>query len=226
MTGRLTLCTGIACLVLMGGQAVLLEDFSRGMERWWVEGSERVYIQDGRLYVDADNPQKPGGGAATVWCRSLLPTDFELEVDAHVVSSTLHANNINLFFAYSDPSGKPLDETRAARLHAGYDLYHQLNGYIITFVNDQGKARVRIRRNPGFHLLAEVYGGECRQGVTYHLRVRKFGGEISFSVNGEQLLNARDAHPLGAGLLGLRTYRTRLWWDNLGVHSLELPGNR
>jgi hypothetical protein len=179
-----------------------------------------VWVEDGRLYVKADDPKKPGGGVATVWRRSPHPGDFQLDVDAHVISSSIDANNINLFFSYSDPSGKPLEETRAARDTAAYDLYHQLNGYIVTSLNEAGKARVRIRRNPGFNLLAETYRGQCRQGVTYHLRVTKRKGEIAFWVDGERVLTAKDPHPLGPGLLGLRTYGTYLWWDNVRISPL------
>jgi len=208
----------LAALWLAAAAPVIDEDFSRGMGGWWTEGGERVEVVDGRLDVRADNPQAPGGGVATVWCRTPHPADFALELDAHVVSSSLDANNINLFLSYADPSGRPLEETREARRNAGYNLYHQLTGYIITFLNDPegaGRARVRIRRNPGFRLLAETFAYHCRKGVTYHLGVVKRGGEIRFSVDGRELLRATDPQPLGGGLLGLRTYRTCLWWDNV-----------
>jgi len=215
----------LACAVAIpaaGGQQIVAEeDFSHGMGRWWAEGGKNVRVEHGRLYVDANDPDTPGGGVATVWYKSPHPGDFELEVDAHVISSAIGANNINLFFSYSDPAGTPLEETRAARRNAEYNLYHRLNGYIVTFLNDAGRARVRIRRNPGFHLLNETFHGECRQGVTYHLRVTKLKGEISFWVDGERLLSAQDPHPLEGGLLGLRTFRTSLWWDNLRVRSLD-----
>ena len=197
------------------------EDFSRGMRDWWSEGGERVWVEDGRLHVSADNPKIPGGGVATVWRRTRHPGDFQMELDAHVVSSAPEANNINLFFSYSDPSGAPLEDTRAGRARAEYSLYHKLNGYIITFLNDtdtaSGKARIRIRRNPGFRLLAETYGYHCRRGRTYHLKVTKRGGEIRFAVDGQELLKAVDPEPLACGYFGLRTYRTHLWWDNIRV---------
>ena len=118
------------------------EDFSNGMSRWWTEGGERAWVDEGRLHLWADAPEQPGGGVATVWCRRPLPADFELEVDAHVTSSSIKANNINLFLCYADPSGRPLEVTRGQRSSAAYGLYHTLNGYIVTFLNEKGKARV------------------------------------------------------------------------------------
>lgn len=203
----------------------ILEDFSHGLENWWVEGGERVWVEGGRLHMRADNPKIPGGGVATAWCKKEHPADFSLSLDANVISSAPDVNNINLFFCYTDPSGVALYQTRDARKFAEYEAYHTLRGYIVTFLNggEEGglnadgsyKARIRIRRNPGFVILAETFKKQCRQGVTYRVGIRKQGGAIAFSVDGETLLEATDPQPLGAGLLGLRTYRTYLWWDNI-----------
>jgi hypothetical protein len=216
------------------GRLRMEEDFSRGLADWWTEGGETHWIEAGRLHMKADNPKIEGGGAATAWWRLPHPADFDLTLDAHVVSSSIEANNINLFFCYSDPAGKPLFDTRESRRTADYNLYHQLNGYIVTFLNDakgeggrnqdgSAKARVRIRRNPGFQLLNETFTKQCRAGVTYQLSLSKRGGHIRFAVDGETLLEADDPEPWQGGLLGLRTYRTFLWWDNLRLTPVQTP---
>jgi hypothetical protein len=197
------------------------ETFSDPTHRWWSEGGEGVSVEGGRLQMQADNPAVPGGGAATAWFREPLPDDFALEVDAHVVSSAPAVNNINLFLCYADPTGFPLEETRAKRASADYNLYHALNGYIVTFVNEGGAARIRLRRNPGFTLLAESRVGECRAGVTYRLKVVKQEGALVFSVDGRELARCTDPTPWRGGILGLRTYRTNLWWDNIRVVPAE-----
>jgi hypothetical protein len=188
------------------------------------EGGERVWVEDGRLQMKADPAEGAAGAVATAWRRGVQPGNFELELDARVVSSVPNVNNINLFFGYGDPSGVPLEESAGSRQSAAYGLYHQLDGYIITFLNDtetgNGKARVRIRRNPGFKLLAETFAYHCRAGVTYHLKVVKSGGDIRFSVDGSELLRAHDPEPLGPGYFGLRTFRTWLWWDNIRLRPL------
>lgn len=196
------------------------ESFSSGMANWWSEGGEKVWVQDGRLNVRADAANST---VATVWHRQPHAGDFDIELDAHVVSSSIEANNINLFFSYSDPAGTPLEQTRESRASAEYALYHKLNGYIITFLNhpkgapkqEPLPARIRIRRNPGFQLLAEGWAYHCQAGRTYRLRVTKRGGEIRFAVDGKELLRATDPNPLQGGHFGLRTFRTHLWWDNI-----------
>lgn len=210
------------------------EDFSNGMERWWVEGGKRVWLQNGRLYVDSDpTPQeKDVPVVCTVWCRQPFAGDVRAEFDAHVVSSSVNTNNINFFLHYSDPSGTPLHETRDARASAAYPLYHVLRGNIFTFLNDtdtkpappppqEQKARFRIRHCPGFELLAETYAYHCRQGVTYHVAVETVGGRLSIAVDGETWLQADDPDAPRAGLIGLRTFRTVLWWDNIRVTPLR-----
>ena len=200
--------------------------FSSPLTDWWTEGGERIAVEKGRLRMMADNPGIKGGGAATAWWKVPHPADFELTLDAQVLSSSIGANNINLFFCYADPSGKPLIDTRESRRSADYNLYHGLNGYIVTFLNDTAgeggrnpdgstKARVRLRRNPGFQLLKETFARQCRPGVTYRLALSKHGERIRFAVDGETLLEVVDPMPWQGGLLALRTYRTDLWWDNI-----------
>ncbi len=103
----------------------------------------------------------------------------------------------------------------------------------MTFLNDSAgeaepypdgsrRARVRVRRCPGFELLAETFAYHNRQGGTYHVAVRKAGGRIDVAIDGAHVLSATDARePLTGGLLGLRTYQTFLWWDNISVTALD-----
>lgn len=210
-------------------QVLFFEDFSQGMDNWWVEGGRQVRVEDGRLFVDADPPKGvTHGGVCTVWCKKQFPADVRVAFDAHVVESSLNTNNINFFLCYSDPTGKPLHETRDSRKTAQYSLYHKLNGHIFTYLQDSdpshgvnpdgsAKARFRIRRNPGFNLLGEAFDYHCEKDKTYHVVLTKVGGNLSIAVDGQVYCRAMDKQPLNGGLLGLRTYRTHLWWDNIRV---------
>jgi hypothetical protein len=211
---------------------VLLEErFDTGMENWWVEGGRRVWVEGGRLHVNTDVTDGQPGYVATVWHREPISGDVKVSFDAHVVSSNIHANNINLFLFYSDPEGRPLEESAAERANAVYDKYHSLNGYIFTFVNERGKAapavapeqgaaRTRIRRCPGFELLTETRDDHRRANRTYHFQIARRGTKLTVRVDGELLLSAEDPQPHRTGLLGLRTFRTHLWWDNIKVERL------
>lgn len=199
---------------------------------WWAEGGEGAGIRDGALYIKADPPKRGAPGCVcTVWNETPLPANVRVEFDATVTSSSFLANNINFFLLYTMPDGRSLYDTRDERADGDYKKYHQLDGYIFTFLNDfQGeggkyadgstKARFRMRRCPGFRLLTETYDSHCRLGQTYHVTITKQGGRITFAVDGQVYLEATDPEPWTSGLLGLRTYHTDLKWDNLKVVEL------
>jgi hypothetical protein len=207
-------------------------DYAEGAgppEDWWVEGGERVWIDRGRLRVKA-NPldQKGSKHVCTVWNKRIFPGDLEVSFRTCVLDSTIEANNINFFLYYANPEGGQLYNTRDLRQDGAYSHYHDLNGYIFTFLNDREgeagtgedgrrSARFRMRRCPGFELLTETFDYHCQRDVVYNVSILKKGENISFSVDDKVYLEAVDPSPWSEGLLGLRTFQTDLWWDELCV---------
>ncbi len=205
-----------------------------GAHDWWVEGGERTWVEDGRLHVKADPEDDDDPGyVATVWCKTPISGGVRIEMKAHVIDSTVGANNINIFFFYSDPEGSPLFESRGDRADAAYRYYHDLDGYIVTFLSDRREemgvteaghpnARFRLRRCPGFNLVDEDYDPMgVLAGRTYDLTIIRENGVITFKVDGESFLEWEDEEPLKEGFLGLRTFRTYLWWDDIRVYQLD-----
>ena len=216
------------------GKLLFSDDFSKGMDNWWVEGGIKTWVQDGRMHMDAEpggaRTEQRTGYVCTAWCKQPFSGDVNVELDAHVLRSDTDVNNINMFLHYTDPSGKPLYETRESRADAAYNKYHELNGYIFTFLHEPeadataknvDRARVRIRRCPGFKLLKETYTYHCRQKQTYHIELVKRGGKLTIIVDGNELLSAEDPEPLAGGQFGLRTFRTYLWWDNVRITEVR-----
>jgi hypothetical protein len=209
----------------------LYSDHFDSFDNYWVEGGEAAWVADNRLYQKA-NPDEGTveGSVSTIWCRTPFPADVEIRMKARVVASEVEANNINLFLSYAVREGATLEETRDERADGDYAHYHGLDGYIFTFLRDwqftgetEGAdlpARFRIRRCPGFQLLAEKHEGFCEQRKVYDLRIRKQGGELSIGVDGQVILEAIDPSPLGGGFFGFRTFRTELWWSELEVWAL------
>ena len=202
-------------------------------EGWWSEGGAQAEIEQGRLRVranPADNTYAadPSAGVCTVWCPQPVAGDLRIAFDACVIASVPEVRNINLFFLYSDPSGRPLNDTRRSRQDGAYAHYHALNGYILTFLADYpaereyhpdgtAKARLRLRHCPGFRLMQETHDHHCATGIVYHVEVVRKQGRITCAVDGKVYLDAADTTPHAAGLIGLRTFRTDLWFDNLKV---------
>ncbi len=221
-----------AKMASQSSECLFFDDFSKGMGNWWAEGGVRTWVQDGRLHCNTEpGDAKLPGICATVWCKKEFEGDIKIECDAHVLRSDIEVNNINFFFHFSDPSGRPLYETRAERADGAYTKYHVMNGNIITFLSDnsaasmqlppeQRPARIRARHCPGFELLNENFAYHCVTDRTYHIEILKQGGHITFKANGHTLLKADDPAPQNKGLFGLRTFRTYLWWDNIRISAL------
>jgi hypothetical protein len=193
---------------------------------FWLEGSEKVKVINERLYVDA-NPDRNGESypVSTVWLNKIFTGDIQVEFDTHVLSSPDKEHNINFFFLYSDPSGKPLKESRHNRKTGDYKKYHELNGYIFTYLANgrPDTARFRFRDNPGFNLVKEINSYECKRGKTYHFEIRKKGNHIQYLVDGQVFLDKKDKDYNDIhqeGLIGFRTWRTELWFDNLVIKKL------
>lgn len=47
------------------------------------------------------------------------------------------------------------------------------------------------------------------------------GTHLSYAVDGVVYAEADDPEPLRGGHIGLRTFHTQLWWDNIVVTALE-----
>jgi len=207
------------------GQVVLEERFSYpdgGLpSAWWYEGNA-AEIKDGHLFVDADTDSFR---VSTIWLDKQLSGNVMIEFDVQVVSSSDTANNINCFLFYSDPEGKPLRESREQRRNATYNHYHKLNGYIFTQLanGNPSNGRFRFRDNPGFKLLEEQFGFECKKGKTYRVRIKKTDNRFQYWVNGEKLCDTKhEAGPVHEqGHFGFRTWHTALWWDNLVITQLK-----
>jgi len=194
---------------------------------WWVEGGQSVYVENGHLRVNADPKLTKGPGyVATVWLKKEFSGDIQIQFDAHVISSTIDTNNINFFLYFSNPEkGKTLYGTRNLRLDGLYDHYFDLNGYIFTFLRPPRAktdlARFRLHRCPGFELIAQRFAGHSRSGEIYHIAIAKRGEELTFIVDGTVYLHAFDhKYKWTRGFIGLRTFQTDLWFDNLQVRRL------
>ncbi len=188
---------------------------------FWSEGCKGV-VKNRKLFVDADTT---GFRASTIWLDREFSGDMSVEFDAHVVSSGDTANNINFFIMYADPNGTPLRKTASERASASYRSYHRLDGYIFTNVanGDPENARYRFRDNPGFNLLGEAFGGTSKIGETYHIKISRVGNRFRYRVNDRVVLDIGDDrfNPVHErGLMGIRTWHTALWIDNLIIKRL------
>lgn len=207
---------------------------------WWLEGGRGITLSTMNggcltVAVDANANTDESGRTATFWMGNKLPAEFVLTCEATVLESVNLANNVNFFLHYKESEGDlPLIASRDSRSEAVYRDYHQLDGYIITWVNDwtyahgtreEGmKGRLRIRRCPGFELLAERLIPQASEiGRAYAVEITCSKRGIVVDIDGKWTLEARDdsLKDIVPGLLGLRTFSSRVEWSNLQVQEFS-----
>ena len=189
-------------------------------EQWWCEGNSAKIVGQ-RLFVDADTL---GHRVATIWLNKEFSRDLRIEFDVCVISSKEVANNLNFFLFFSHPSNATLKTSAHERSDGKYSYYHKLRGYIITHLANGSEipARFRFRVNPDFKLLHEVNTFECRKGVIYKVKIEKSGNTLHYFVKNNLIFKKEvlNSDLIGKGIIGFRTYRTSLWWDNLIITKL------
>jgi len=221
------LLIGICSLLFSIGRETVLfrEDFSypNGAlpAHFWSEGCPGV-IRNGRLFIDADTT---GPRASSVWLDKELKGDLSIEFDVFLLSSSDDANNINVFFMYQDPSGKPLVQSAGQRSDGLYSRYHKLQGYIFTNVTngDTSNIRYRFRENAGFRLVEQQQLKRTDRRDPIHIKIIKRGNRIQYweGINKifDKTFTGKDKL-YETGLFGFRTWHTALEIDNLTIKRI------
>ena len=57
--------------------------------------------------------------------------------------------------------------------------------------------------------------------ITYHVTITKKEGDLTLEADGNVYLEGHDDTLWMCGLIGLRTFQTDLWWDNIKVIQLK-----
>jgi hypothetical protein len=182
------------------------EDFEGVVNRWRFDGRGRVWVENGRLQMDAT------GVESTAWFTEEMEGDVLITYQAHILDP-VEAKNINLFLMATAPDGSDILKLYFT---GSYPEYHKVPNYIWTFTG----SHTRFRRDPGFVLLSEDKKTLPEPYKTYQLAVLIQDGLIRCFIDDRLVHSYRDPNPYRKGKLGFRTFHTRLWWDNLRVYSI------
>jgi hypothetical protein len=188
------------------GQLLYKEDFSSGMNRWRVEGRGRVWVEDGRLQMDAS------GKESTAWFKPDMSGNLYIRYEAQVLDP-VDANNINFFFLATAPGG---GDVLKLPFSGAYTEYHKVPNYIMTFTDGY----TRFRRDPGFNLVSERTDIRADAHVLYTIEVLAIDNSIRCFINGAEAHSYDDPNRYRSGKLAFRSWHTRLWWDNLRVYEI------
>lgn len=189
---------------------LIVSGFGTSLADWHEEGAGHFRLDGGQMVVEA-----PGGGY-TAFLRRELPADLLARFVCSVIPPA-GANNINLLSHLQPPRRGEWPVVA----DGAYEGYHVMPNYIATFVRpEDAPGRTRLRRNPGFSLISEEFGTESVLGREYEIVLAVQGGRIRYCIDGNVLHDWTDPEPLGAGYLGLRTWRTSLRYTAFEVAAL------
>ncbi|OAM90497.1 DUF1080 domain-containing protein [Termitidicoccus mucosus] len=187
-------------------------------ERWVVEGNAALEARNGRLHAVTGQPPA-SNQSATLWWREPLPANVLVEMTAGAapVGGEANAANLNLFFHARELDGAPYHFGRSG----DYPEYHRIPNYIITLTGGFQPGWSRVRRNPGFAMLAEEPSTRSEPGQTYRIRTLIAGGRIRYWLDNRLVHDTRDPEPLPGGHFALRTWRSQVWWSDIRISSLS-----
>ncbi len=195
------------------------ETFADGWkERWITEGNAAIQSGRGRLHVVTST--EPGKEpAATLWWREALPADVLIEFTAGVdPSAEKNAANLNVILGAREADGTAYQFGRSGR----YPDYQSIPNYIFTLTGGFQDGWARVRKNPGFSILAENQATRSAPGEIYRVRIVKAGGRIRYWLNGRLVHDVTDATPLSGGHFALRTWTSQVWWSDLRISALTV----
>lgn len=200
-------------------EELLHETFNDGdwRERWRVEGNARLEVRDGQLHAGpAANESKPA--VATVWSRDPIPANVIIEFTGGSVppADENNAANLNLIVHAREVDGSAYKFGRSGE----YAEYHEIPNYIFTLTGGFQPGWARVRRNPGFKLLAEDSGMRSEVGEQHRFRVECVDGRLRYWIDDRLVHDVVDAKAYTGGHFALRTWRSRVWWSDVRVRKL------
>jgi len=191
--------------------------FGGSTDDWSGEGPGSFRPEGDRLVIDALE------GGYTCFLKRELPADLLIRY----VCKTLPPqgqDNLNLI---SHCRGREPGEWPIVEL-GRYQGYQEFANYIVTFVGDYNEetggrdspGRTRLRRNPGFQLLAETFEVPCNHGQAYEIVFAVQSGRVRYYLDGRKIFDWQDPEPLPGGHFALRTYKSVLECSGLSVMGL------
>ncbi len=203
-------------------------------EEFMLEGKALVRFEGGRLLLENAESAEMGQKANYVlWCKRVFPSDLMLEVEFRPLREPGLAM---LFFSAAGRDGRDLFDPSLSPRTGEYVQYHHgdINAFHLSFFRRKEKDErsfhtCNLRKSYGFHLVAQ--GADPIPDVQdaqdwYTLRLIKKGPDISFAVNGLEVLTFHDDGEtygplLSGGRVGLRQLAPMAGeYRNLRVYAL------
>ena len=182
---------------LSGGQVLFEEDFSKGLDRWRVEG-KNWRVVDGALFT-GDKPNNNQG----IWLsEALLSQNVRIEFDARSVkgNNDVFEGDIKCEFGGTKPE--------------------HIAGYVMIFGGWKNSLNTiaRLEEHTGRMVTDDAL--KLEDGKTYRIALVRLGNDIKWFIDGKPFLSAEDEAVLRGGNFGFNNWNSRFYVDNLKIFKL------
>lgn len=201
--------------VLVGGDKyqvkwLIKENFmdSNWKNRWEIESTDAIVkVLNGKLFI-TDH-----GIGTTLWNKMEFPENLIVKYTVRAEGKKEdNKTNFNLFSHAKGIDGKSLVIGKDSKRTGAYSQYHNVPNYISTFTFKHS----RIRKDPGFILLSDSKESSVTE-KTYQIVYAVSNGRIRYYVDGKKIHDVTDDSPLEGGKVGIRTWDTEAWWDDIEI---------
>ena len=217
----------LTCLLqaVLAAQAQSALNAGQFDEYWKIESESPDY----KLTFFGDTLEIVSPKGLTLWRKEKMQGNVTIEYDACVVveNDEDRLSDLNCFWSASDPLYPDnlweREEWRSGIFANCYSLQLYYLGYGGNYNtttrfrrydgNEETKPEILREFTDEAHLLVPNHW--------YHVKITNNGNKVAYSIDGEQLVDFRDAEPLKAGWFGFRTTLSRTRITNFRSESLE-----
>ncbi len=213
------------------GELLYMTDFVN-LADWVAEGPLLVaQVKGGGVEMRSARPDDLPRGHTVLWLRKELPERFLAEWEFQPLGER---GLCIVFFAARGRNGEGIFDPALQKREGEFPLYHSgdIDCYHISYYahtpETPGRLTSNLRKNHGFHLVANGPPGVSAHGRGWHrVQLRKEGARIRLAVEGRQIIDFTDdgqtwGPTLGGGHFGLR----QMVWTVAAYRALriyELP---
>jgi len=204
-------------------------------KHWMIESESPAY--EVRHLGDTLEIVAPKG--LTLWHKEQMKGNVVIEYDACVMDEGRpedRLSDLNCFWMASDPKHPGNLKKRMAWRSGIFANSYSLQLYYVGFGGNRNTT-TRFRRYDGDEVaiadkekrpaILKEYTDEAhllKPNQWYHIRLESVNGRVTYTINGERLVDFRDARPLTEGWFGFRTTQSRTRIANFRYSCTPVEG--
>lgn len=205
-------------------------------KKYWMIESESPDYQVKHL---GDTLEIVSPKGLTLWHKEQMKGNVVIEYDACVMDEGRpedRLSDLNCFWMASDPKSLNNIKKRMAWRNGVFANSYSLQLYYVGFGGNHNTT-TRFRRYDGDEAgiadkekrpaILKEYTDEAhllKPNKWYHIRLESLNGQVTYTINGERLVDFRDARPLNEGWFGFRTTQSRTRIANFRYTCTPIEG--